>query len=668
MATRYPQNYEYYPNHPWTSDTKPTSAEDDDMNVLDTNILEADPSHIISPTDHRRPSADTLSDRGNMWEQYRQDPMAQNRMSQQSTPFSGPSPFVRIDTAQAAAYAQQSNWAALNQSSASYTPSPAFEQMPQDFTPVSGLPYHGSVDFSHVSYPTESQPNSAVPMSPQSSQGWASAASSDTADTSRPVRSPTFRLGSPPTVQLQRDGIRKKNARFEIPAERTLSNIDNLIKISKDEHELKELKQQKRLLRNRQAALDSRQRKKMHTEKLEEEKKQFATVMNDLEDALADARRNEATLMQERAQWQAESQHLQQYIDNLHHERDEMIRVHTLETGDLRKRISIMREHLEHLERQAQYSQPAPDTAPGNVFTNDFSTFDNMGMDSQGWEDLTLPTSDFKMDTDPIKQEHTPVPQPQPEVSEPSKPSDNSKPAEVPFSWNAFYMCLLFGAFIASNSPPPSNTTSAANSNNALTHHSIPPLPSEYRAESANVLKVVLASARQPSRSNSPSSTLTSTDFARITAGPTSSSLGHLHNALSLPTRSQAEAAAFSLTPAQYAHLTNPAGDSDPFLSTSPPLSDTDADGEFDLDAGPAASSSAGGPEQGKQTELQRALAAMRGERDGMGTGAGGRNPLRGEVYERSLLWEMVPEKVVRDFREMVGRLEGEKSQHGGDE
>lgn len=50
------------------------------------------------------------------------------------------------------------------------------------------------------------------------------------------------------------DGIRKKNARFEIPAERNLHNIDHFIAQSSDDQEIKELKQQKRLLRNRQAA------------------------------------------------------------------------------------------------------------------------------------------------------------------------------------------------------------------------------------------------------------------------------------------------------------------------------------------------------------------------------------------------------------------------------
>jgi hypothetical protein len=54
---------------------------------------------------------------------------------------------------------------------------------------------------------------------------------------------------------FRRDGVRKKNARFEIPLERNLQNIDQLIAEAKDDEEmLKELKQQKRLLRNRQAA------------------------------------------------------------------------------------------------------------------------------------------------------------------------------------------------------------------------------------------------------------------------------------------------------------------------------------------------------------------------------------------------------------------------------
>jgi hypothetical protein len=74
----------------------------------------------------------------------------------------------------------------------------------------------------------------------------------DLADAAAQPKAASYRNGSPLT--LRRDGIRKKNARFEIPAERTLSNIDHLISQSSNEEEVKELKQQKRLLRNRQAA------------------------------------------------------------------------------------------------------------------------------------------------------------------------------------------------------------------------------------------------------------------------------------------------------------------------------------------------------------------------------------------------------------------------------
>lgn len=53
------------------------------------------------------------------------------------------------------------------------------------------------------------------------------------------------------------DGVRKKNAKFDIPEERNLDTLDALIKDAKNEPEIKELKMQKRLLRNREAAYES---------------------------------------------------------------------------------------------------------------------------------------------------------------------------------------------------------------------------------------------------------------------------------------------------------------------------------------------------------------------------------------------------------------------------
>lgn len=66
-----------------------------------------------------------------------------------------------------------------------------------------------------------------------------------------------MRPNSPPTSFLdfaRRDGIRKKNGRIDIPEERNIHTIDDLIDQTTDEDVLKELKQQKRLLRNREAA------------------------------------------------------------------------------------------------------------------------------------------------------------------------------------------------------------------------------------------------------------------------------------------------------------------------------------------------------------------------------------------------------------------------------
>ena len=81
-----------------------------------------------------------------------------------------------------------------------------------------------------------------------------SANSSDGAEPrSQGLGSPTYRTNSP-VNGLRREEVRKKNTRFEIPNDRNLANIDSLILQTTDEKEKKELKQQKRLLRNRQAA------------------------------------------------------------------------------------------------------------------------------------------------------------------------------------------------------------------------------------------------------------------------------------------------------------------------------------------------------------------------------------------------------------------------------
>lgn len=97
-------------------------------------------------------------------------------------------------------------------------------------------------------------PQVQTPMSPHSHQDWMSMAAHEVEcrPTSRRMR------GQSPaqtTVDFQRrDGIRKKNARIDIPQERSIQTIESLLESTTDEDLLKELKQQKRLLRNREAA------------------------------------------------------------------------------------------------------------------------------------------------------------------------------------------------------------------------------------------------------------------------------------------------------------------------------------------------------------------------------------------------------------------------------
>lgn len=97
-------------------------------------------------------------------------------------------------------------------------------------------------------------PQVQTPMSPHSHQDWMAMAQQDMEN--RPS-SKRMRPASPQRTMVdvqRRDGIRKKNGRIDIPQERNIATIDELIERTTDEDTLKELKQQKRLLRNREAA------------------------------------------------------------------------------------------------------------------------------------------------------------------------------------------------------------------------------------------------------------------------------------------------------------------------------------------------------------------------------------------------------------------------------
>ena len=319
-----------------------------------------------------------------------------------------------------------------------------------------------------------------------------------------------------------------------------------------------------------------------------------------------------------------QQQQFDHYIHQLEFERDEAIRTKTLETAELRKMNNILKGHIRDFERQQALSLH---NNPSSDFSNDFSSFNSLGIDDGHWDD------DFSLiDNSDLQMDHSEPPT-QSQAAPYLAPKPNDSKNDMPFSWNAFYMCLLFGAFIASTSN--SGTTSAS------LQASIPPLSDEYRAESANVLKAVLASSPESSHTLLTShgrsvggapSTISGAEMARMSSHPNhahaTTKLDALHHTLTTPSRHQQETAAFSLSAASYNHLTNP-DDPDPFLSNP---SD-----EY-LDA--------------KPSRLQAAYASMQAERQDMDRVIGG------NLHERSLLWERVPEKVLRDFRRMVEQAE----------
>ena len=371
--------------------------------------------------------------------------------------------------------------------------------------------------------------------------------------------------------------------------------------------------------------LDSRQRKKLHTEKLEEEKKQFTAMIAEMEETIHNMKLREAELLREKAQWMATQQQFNQYIENLHMEKDELIRAHTLETAELRKKNNILRETMEKMEQQLRNA--------GIGGFNEFGDFEQqLGMDHD-WEDFSMVNA-LSLDPEPTptsRAEDSTVVKSEKAgqtSSSSSQQSSQQQNNDHPFSWNAFYMCLLFGAFIASNSASLSTTK-------------LPQLSEEYRAESANVLKAVLASSTSENGATATSSgasgsaslpaTISGAEMAQITSGPaaTASRLDELHDTLAMPSKQQEDAQVFALNPDQYNALTT-----------------------FDeIVSGDANNGGDNKDKAQKPTNLQQAFEAMRNQ-DSRRKMNGAR--ATSDVYSRSLLWDRVPEKVLRDFKRMV--------------
>ena len=199
-------------------------------------------------------SSALFSPKTDEWQHVDMQPIPSNNpfVEQNNNPF-----MHRVDS-QSSAYGHQGHGWSMNHSSGMSTPMQGHDGLPTDFevnAPVfqrpMQTPFSNPANHQLPLFSSSSTSNGSIPTSPQKEWSVADAMDNRSVKRMRP-HSPTLR--SHPDMSRRGDGIRKKNARFDIPAERNLNNIDLLIAQSTDEQEIKELKQQKRLLRNRQAA------------------------------------------------------------------------------------------------------------------------------------------------------------------------------------------------------------------------------------------------------------------------------------------------------------------------------------------------------------------------------------------------------------------------------
>ncbi len=241
--------------------------EEDEGSILDENILEQntlDSGLEMSPPmngsrrDSFAVSSALFSPKTDEWQHV---DMQQSMSSNNPFVEHNNNPFMRVESQQSSSssYGHQGHGWPMGNASGMSTPMqgghdglPEFEVNAPMFQRPMQTPFTNPGNQQLPLFSSGNTSNGSIPTSPQKEWSVSDAMEHRSMPKRMRPHSPTLR--SHPDMSRRGDGIRKKNARFDIPAERNLTNIDQLISQSTDEQEIKELKQQKRLLRNRQAA------------------------------------------------------------------------------------------------------------------------------------------------------------------------------------------------------------------------------------------------------------------------------------------------------------------------------------------------------------------------------------------------------------------------------
>jgi hypothetical protein len=363
-------------------------------------------------------------------------------------------------------------------------------------------------------------------------------------------------------------------------------------------------------------SLDSRQRKKLRAEELENENKKWTDRISFLEEEMAKMAMSVENHVQEKEHLLREREQFQEQMREMTWEKENMVQEHTLETGELRKRIAILTERLE------SDAHPPP-AHSGSADYNDFANeMNGLNMDGNDWDFLL---NDFCVDSESQKPQETSL------VLAPRK-KDAVAEDEKPIASGFLMLLLLCGAWVATKS------TSSSTPSIPLPH-----LSDDVRATSAlvfnNIMKDAGLPSAQPSSTTGFEPTVSGNPQSRqVSMGGTSyhptaaqgnDRLQALSSRLVKPTKDQEAEAAFSLSVAQYDSLTS-TDLTRRVYSTSP---------SDDEPMTPGATQSS------RRRGLADTLKAMRDEAKGDSAA---------NVYTRSLLWDRIPTEIMQEFQRMV--------------
>lgn len=307
-----------------------------------------------------------------------------------------------------------------------------------------------------------------------------------------------------------------------------------------------------------------------------------------------------ATLKARTEQLMRERQSYEECIEGMELEKEEMIRAHTLETGELRKKVGVLTEHIRRTE--GSDSLAGADTS-SHEFHGGFEPMAGMAI-SNDWNNVGY-INNFGVEQ-PVKHDEMEM--------LPAKKNDNALVPEQDKSTaqgGLLFMLFLVGAFVMSNRSAPN----------------LPQASEDVREASANILENVLKDAGVSTTPTSmgvdamppqPSAPVNWDNMGGVAFGNANmapSMLGDLADSLTQPTQDQSNEQLFSITPAQFNGV-----NSQEFIQPLPERTTS----------------------QGRRN-LANSLTAMRANRQSAA-----------DVYTRSLLWDQIPSEVVRSFVKMV--------------